>query len=377
MARAKLSICFVAPNNYAVLSGREDIKQIGGAEVQRMLVARELATRGHDISFVTHDHGQPDGIVHNGIRVYKMCSREAGLPILRFFHPRWSSLCDAMTRASADIYIQRTAGVETGQTAWWCRRHGKRFILSIANDPECDRRLGGKRQLRERWFYRYGLKRADHVIAQTHRQRQMLAENFGINATVIRSCAPDPGPPADLVAVHKNEGSRLLWIGRFSAQKRLDRLLSLAERCTDAHFDIVGGGNPPADIQASVSKLSALPNVTLHGFIPYGKMNDFYRRASLLLSTSAWEGYPNVFIEAWSRGIPVVSTIDPDDVIMTNGLGAIGESTTELRDGIHRLLSDETMLQTCSHNARRFFVENHTIASTGDGYERVLAEMMK
>jgi len=76
-----------------------------------------LRRRGREVSFVTYDHGQADGVEIDGIRVYKAFERQAGLRGLRFVHPRWTGLCAAMRRAGADIYYQRTAGVESGRCA--------------------------------------------------------------------------------------------------------------------------------------------------------------------------------------------------------------------------------------------------------------------
>lgn len=376
MADNKPSICFVAPNNYAVLSGREDLAHIGGAEVQRLLVGRELARRGYAVSFVTLDHGQPDGVEHEGIRVYKMCSSRDGLPGLRFFYPRWTSLCEAMVRANADVYVQRTAGVESGQVAHWCCRNRKRFILSIANDPECDRRLGGKPQTRERWFYRYALRHADVVIAQTRTQQRMLAKHFGIDAAVVPSCAADPGPPPTSTNGHTPlDEKRILWVGRFTRQKRIDRLVLLAARCPEWSFDVVGGTRTPApEIAPHLRRLESLPNVTLHGFVPYPEMNRFYRRAALLLSTSEWEGFPNVFLEAWSRGVPVASMIDPDDVVADHGLGVVASGVSDLSPAIGAMLSSVETWRSCSKKARRFFLERHTVEAGVDAFEAVLRD---
>lgn len=375
MPNQPASVCFVAPNNYAVLAGRADIRQIGGAEVQRVLIARELVQRGHRVSFVTLDHGQPDAVDHDGIRVYKMCSKDDGLPGLRFIHPRWTSLCAAMRRADADCYIQRTSGVETGQTAMWAKSNNKRFVYSVANDPECDHRLGGKRTWRERAFYQYGLRRADRVVAQTDRQRAMLQEHFGIDAVVIRSCAPDPGDPfADDHRHGAFAKRRILWVGRFSRQKRLDRLPAIATACREMQFDVIGDhSNPSPEIAAAVAELKRLPNVSLHGFIPYADLPPFYEKASLLLCTSDWEGYPNTFMEAWSRAVPVVSTIDPDHVIARHTLGHVS-ATDELTiaASLTSMLTDEAKWKQCAVNARHFYLANHTPTATGSAWHNLL-----
>jgi hypothetical protein len=81
------------------------------------------------VSFVTLDYGQPDGIQHHGITVYKAYAPDSGLPVLRFVHPRWTGLWAAMARADADVYYTRCAGYEVGQATLWCRRHRRRFNL--------------------------------------------------------------------------------------------------------------------------------------------------------------------------------------------------------------------------------------------------------
>jgi glycosyltransferase involved in cell wall biosynthesis len=304
-----------------------------------------------------------------------MCAKDDGLPGLRFFHPRWSSLCDAMRRADADIYVQRTSGVETGQTAMWARHHGRRFVYSIANDPECDERLGGKRAWRERAFYKYGLLRADRVVAQTNTQQAMLRKHFGIEASLIRSCAPDPGDP--FASGNRDEAfaaRRVLWIGRFSRQKRLDRLPTIARACTDVQFDVIGAGsNPSVDIASAVDELKRLPNVTLRGFLPYAELPPFYERAALLLCTSDWEGYPNTFMEAWSRGVPVVTTVDPDGVVDRNQIGRVCEDDpTNIADAVQSLLQSGSEWNTCAHRGRQFYVDRHTPTAAGDAWDKLL-----
>src|SRR5260370_2688808 len=111
---ARPSVCFVAPNAYAALSGRQDVAHIGGAERQQVLLSEELVRRGYRVSFIVLDHGQPDGETFRGIRAFKCYKVDSGVRGLRFFHPRLSGVWNAMTRADADIYYQRGADYETG-----------------------------------------------------------------------------------------------------------------------------------------------------------------------------------------------------------------------------------------------------------------------
>lgn len=77
MSSGQLSICFVALKAYGLLSGRDDLQHVGGAEVQQVPIARELVKRGYAVSFVASDHRQPDGEVVDRIRVFRAYHRAA------------------------------------------------------------------------------------------------------------------------------------------------------------------------------------------------------------------------------------------------------------------------------------------------------------
>jgi len=370
-------ICFVAPGAYGALSERPDLRHIGGAEVQQLLLARELSRRGHDVNFVTLDHGQPDGERLGEIRVFKAYRVEAGLPGLRFAHPRWSGLAAAMRRAAADVYVQRGAGVETGQVAAWCRLRRRPFLFAAASDSNCERAVP-RLSARERLLYRLGLRFARGVVCQSEHQRRRLRESFGIEATLARSCAEDPCPGGVLPErTPPHEGLRVLWVGRFSPEKRFELALELAARAPELHIDVVGGRAGKAGYaEALERRAGALPNVTLHGWIPHERVGPHYERAHVLLCTSAVEGFPNTFLEAWARGTPSVSTVDPDGLIERDGLGAVAARAEGLHDALGRLLRDPARWAAASRRARRRFLDHHVPARAGDTYEAVLGALI-
>lgn len=357
----KPRICFVAHNAYGALAGK-DTGHIGGIERQQSLMARWLVKRGYKVSMITWDEGQEDRIEIDGVRVFKMCRRDAGIKGLRFFWPGWYSLNETMERADADIYYQNCGGYETGQVVLWCRRHGRKSVYSVASDPDCDPRLPVLKPRRDRILYRYGLRHADRIVVQTHRQQKMLRDGFGIDSTMIpMPCSGFSSPKHTRLNASCWKSLQVLWVGRISKEKRLEWLLDVAERCPEITFDVVGAANTYSNYAlALIRRAASIPNVTMHGRILHAEMALYYGRSKVLCCTSSYEGFPNTFLEAWSCGIPVVSTFDPDNVITKHNLGRIASSTDELVSAIQESINKPKRWQAASDSAREFFLKNHT-----------------
>lgn len=371
----KPSICFVALKAYGLLSGREDIQHIGGAEVQQVNIARELARRGLRVSFVVLDHGQPECEHIDGIEVYKAYKPDAGLRFVRFIVPRTTGLWRTLKRANSDVYYQRGAGEETGLVANWCRRHGRAFILAIAHDTNCQRKPPVLTTNRERLLYTYGLLRADVIVAQTESQQQMLRSNVGLESILVRSCCElaewssmESQPPP-------NGHTRVLWAGRLSPEKRPEWAVRMAEELSDVSFDFVGQCNTDSAYGRELSgHLKALPNVTWHQFVPHAEMHLLYRSARVLLCTSESEGFPNVFLESWACGRPVLTTVDPDHLVTRHQLGRVHGEYEAQRDCLAQLGREKVAWEKLGENALRYVSAHHSVDASADAMEHVCAQ---
>ncbi len=371
----KPRICFVAHFAYGALTGG-DTGFIGGVERQTSLMAKWLAKQGYRVSMLTCDEGQDDRQEIDGVKVFKMCPKEAGIKGLRFFWPKWTSLNAAIRNANADIYYQNCGEYVTGQVALWCRRHGRRFVYSVASDPDCDGRLPEMHTIRERILYRYGLKHADIVIVQTRRQQEMLRADFGLDSIVIPM--PCPGPSEEEYAAIRNVhncSSSVLWIGRICEVKRPDRLLDLAQICPEVHFDLVGPSDKTNYAQQICERVKNISNITYHGPASREQVSQFYQKAGILCCTSEFEGFPNTFLEAWSYGLPIVSMFDPDNLIIEKDMGIVAKDITELASGIRMLLNEPERRRQVSDLARRYYLENHRIDVILPKFEKIFTDL--
>ena len=111
---------------------------------------------------------------------------------------------------------------------------------------------------------------------------------------------------------------------------------------------------------------SAKSNVSFHGRLSYWDANELYGRARVLVNTSDVEGFPNSYLQAWVRGVPVVTLIDPDGVIEREGLGVAASSVEEIPAAIRHLLSNASAWRAAGDRCRAFMAREH-------GEDRVLS----
>lgn len=351
------SICIVSHRAYGAITGGAS-GHAGGVEHQTALTARWLASRGFDAQLVVWDEGSSGEERIDGVRVIKVCRESAGLRGVRFFHPRWTTLNAALAAADADLYYHNCGEYVTGQVAMWCRRHGRHFVFSVASDPECDPSLPVMDH-RERLLYRYGLRRADRIITQTRRQQQMLRQGFGLESTVLPM--PCSGIPAARPDRRRDDPPRVVWIGRFSGEKRLAIAGEIAAALPQIRFEVIGPSRHDIDREAALAPMLALPNIEWRGRVARSDMDSVYRGATALLCTSAYEGFPNTFLEAWGQGVPVVSTVDPDGLLAEYQLGATAPDAPGLTAHLRRLVESDATWRGYSDRGRDYSVANHSV----------------
>ena len=358
-AGVRPAICFVGLSNLAVLAPEIDPSGAAGEPVQHTLLATALARLGHRVSMVVADHGQPDGAVWEGVQTFKAYARSAGLPVLRFVHPRWTGLYSAMSRADADVYYHSCAGGMVGQIALYCASRGKQFVFRAASDADClpDAliSLGGK-PWRDKWLYQHGLRRASRVLVQTAHQQELMRRNYGVESTIA-------GLVIQTGRSERGFGERnidALWVSNMRAVKRPDVLLNVADLLPQVSFHMVGGTVTGGHQFFETVKVQAASrsNVTFHGAVPYRDVSAFYSRARVLVNTSDVEGFPNTYLQAWASGTPVVAFFDPDGVIAREGLGATVRAADEMREAVRQLTGEESAWQAARARCLAF-IERH------------------
>lgn len=353
-----------------MLTGDTSFGHIGGESVQHVLLARAWRDLGVEVSVVVCDHGQPRATTIDGIRAVAAYRPKAGLPGLRFF-ARLASVVRAMERVDADVYYQSPAGMLTGVAAWFARRRGKKAIVRIASDLGC---IPGAQLMpysRDRKMYEYGLRRANLIAAQTHHQQQLLQNNYGLRSEIVNMLVEVPP-----LSTAPNRDIDVLWVGNLRPVKRPEIIFELARALPQRRFVVAGGALPRQQEYFEKMKVIAreLPNVEMLGAVSYDDVGLLFERAKVHINTSSAEGFPNTFLQAWARCVPVVSFFDPDNLIERRGFGKRCRDVEEMASELDSLLDDSARREEIGTRARAFVESEFSPRAIASRYLDLLSD---
>ncbi len=154
--------------------------------------------------------------------------------------------------------------------------------------------------LLERSLRRY----ADAIVNISPHEEQVL-RSAGIpldNAKLIVSGIKDLTPVPDIAMPPRTGPMRLLFVGRFDAQKGVDLLLR--------EFALLQPGRATLDLAGAKivdsQDLRIPPNVNVLGWVPRENLPAMFAASDAIVMPSRWEGMPLLAIEALRSGRPLL-----------------------------------------------------------------------
>lgn len=345
--------------------------QAGGAELQQSLLAKALAKRGHDVSMICMDHGQEDNKSVAGVIVYKCYAPDAGLPVVRFIYPRLTSVWNAMKRANADVYYQRTAGAITGFVAAFCRYYDKASVFCGAGNPDFEKNTSRIRFKRDKVIYEYGLRNADQVLVQNIEQSQLCLENFGRTSIIVPNAYQPP------VSSSTDATGYVLWVSTIRSLKNPGAFLALAREMPQFQFRMIGGPGPdePGLYRKISEEAMSIPNIEFLGYVPFSDIETHFDGARLFVNTSDSEGFPNTFLQSWARGIPTISFVDCGARHGKRSIGWQAESDEEMADLVKTLMESDDVWARSGALAKNYFENNNSLDTVIDIHEKVFRKL--
>lgn len=143
---------------------------------------------------------------------------------------------------------------------------------------------------------------ADKYVLLSNHFRKILKREYQIDANDNKIVSI--GNPVSLPIGHiQDKQKEALFVGRLTGQKGTNYLVriwcQIAHRHRDWTLTVVGDGEEKASMMKAFDE-AGVHNVAFEGF--HTDVLNYYKRASCLLLTSLYEGWPMVLFEAMSQG---------------------------------------------------------------------------
>lgn len=411
-SQPQTTVTFVCWNAYPLFDHSVP-SRIGGMETRAALFARGLVKSGRwQVRFTVADYGQANKTMHEGITfdIYQPLHQKASENVNpRFLKRKWFPLINLDRR---DLYLlwqipfmlpfrllpawcfpvfwkrRRTDAVccfgnngITAQVIADCRRLGLPTILCIASDDDLSASYkAGAHGLNDcnapNWMCHYAIENVDHIFVQTESQLRALQSRFGRHGELIRN-------PVDISADAptrwpvRSTREFVFWIGRSDAFiKRPLVFLELARRCPDLPFLMIMNRTHADVFDAMQAQCPA--NLTIIERVPHRDIWGYYRRARVFVSTSAYEGFPNTFLQCAVTGVPVASlAVDPEGILSRQGCGLFaGGSLDSLERQVRALWSDVELAERQALTFHRYALEHHGLDSQVEHFESLLRQVI-
>lgn len=205
-------------------------------------------------------------------------------------------------------------------------------------------------------MYRKGLQKTYFFVTQNALQSETLKSNYNKSSIII----PNIWPDVPSLSSNKKKYD-VIWVSNLKPLKRAEWVLNLADCNNDYQMAIIGGSANNDYYNSIEERAKSISNLYFGGSQPFEKTTELIGVSRVLLCTSTSEGFPNTFLQAWSQGIPVISTVDPSGIIEKYNLGIVVNSEEELSKAVIKMLEDCGFYKNCVESIFDYFHKNHSM----------------
>lgn len=362
--------CIISPAVYPLLKKSKKIQSVGGAEVQLLTLGLGLREKGFEVHYIVGDFGQGAVERIRGVAVHKVPLRYMG-GSNHHIVANWLKLLLVLKRINADVHFIKLPRNLLLPVGLFSRFFRKKLIFIGQIDNDVDPEFIKKNEnFYSYLFFQTGLACVDFIVAQNERQRNGFAIAYGKRARVIRSFLTLPKYS------YVNDDNYVLWVGNDLPKKQPHLYVELSKRLPHHRFKMIMSSTSDQFSRPIMEQARKVPNLEFLGFVPFSEIHEYFRNASLFISTSMREGFPNTFLQSWQYETPVVSlSVNPDNVIDRFELGKVSGTFDNLCEQADQLMQDQQERQRMGRNAKSYVTQNHAVESVMEKYLSVFKEL--
>jgi glycosyltransferase involved in cell wall biosynthesis len=358
----------------AMLAWRDlDDPEAGGSELHASRVASLWAQAGIEVTMRTsYAAGHPQVTWRNGYRVIRKAGRYLVFPRAAFSEMMgWHGASDGLVEIWNGMPFFSPLWARRPSVAWLHHVHDSMWEMTLT--PRLARL--GRRIEFDLAPLAY---RGTPIVTLSQSSKDELVRKLRLKPQHI-TVVPPGIDPSFVPGGERSADPLVLAVGRLVPVKRFDRLIdSLADvhrRQPALRAVIVGEGYEREALEAQIRELGAEDWISLPGHVDAASLIDLYRRAWVLASTSAHEGWGMTITEAAACATPAVATriAGHADAVLHERTGLLVDDPVELGAAVERMITDDRFRRSCS-DAALAYATRFTWGATARGTLEVLAK---
>ena len=139
------------------------------------------------------------------------------------------------------------------------------------------------------------------------------------------------------------------------------RLAEAFGHMPDVQFLMVGSMDGSKHLKEQIETAQRKSHLGYLGQLSLERVNALLAQSHIFVNTSIYEGFPNTFIQAWMRKVPVLSlTVNPDGVLTNEGVGLVSGTYERLTRNLDRLIRDTTLRVEMADRAQAYAFRHHS-----------------
>lgn len=346
----------------------------GGAEYQAKLLAEKLSEHS-DVFYISYGHKKDEIIIDHKFKIYCLAVNKY-FDTFSFYQYSAKKIEVILKKEKPDIIYQRilnSYSLHIGNIAQKIKSH---LFIHIADNYCLEFGTSFRSQIRYVFFrkikklYRHN---TISFITQTRYQTSVL-NTFTIKP-ILQIYNLHPKPEKIESVRNRFNSKKIVWIGSTRRVKNFELFLNIVQefRKSELSFIMIGRFEDNKYGRLLKQKAQLLNNLECIGEIENKDVNNILSSCMFLVNTSYSEGFSNTFIQAWLRGIPVLSyAVDSDNLIEREKLGyCSNQNFDDFKKKIDSFVLDYERYEDTSKRCVTFSKKNFIIDNKVQLIERI------
>lgn len=202
-----------------------------------------------------------------------------------------------------------------------------------------------------------GIRNTKFIVAQNKFQETQLLSLFNRKSLII----PNIWGEIKNAITYRIKDTDILWVANIKSLKRPLWVFELAKKNPNIQITMIGGDMEHSLFETCNKEAELLSNLHFLGAKNFREANEHFKHCKLFLCTSEYEGFPNTFLQAFSNNVPIISTVNPNNIFDIYKIGNFCKTIDDINYNISLYFNNNELYKKKRNAIKEYFNSTHNI----------------